>query len=285
MVNQRRFLTLMIILFGILLLAGMSFANPVSKYIGPDGGEIKLKDGSKLIVPEGALGDAEAALSHLRNAETKMRETKSYVSELETQGEEPEIKAYKKDNVCNKINRIIGNINTAIEKTRDEKYEKATEKVSVASKNLDGLDEYVEGLLGDEKISQLVFDNVIGANVLARQELNATISAPNFPLGAEITVDSFHCTVEVGGEEYIVLIYECNPTGLVFNGPVPLEIPFALLEGNIILESDTKTGAIVVLYSQDGLVIDEENIVYGIERDKKIITFYISHFTYYYFPP
>ena len=71
MVNQRRFLTLMIILFGILLLAGMSFANPVSKYIGPDGGEIKLKDGSKLIVPEGALGDAEAALSHLRNAETK----------------------------------------------------------------------------------------------------------------------------------------------------------------------------------------------------------------------
>ena len=73
MVNQRRFLVLTLILFGILLIFGCGeekitgpevefqlLAAPpsslsASKYIGPKGGKIKLKDGSKLIVPEGAL--------------------------------------------------------------------------------------------------------------------------------------------------------------------------------------------------------------------------------------
>jgi hypothetical protein len=268
------------VLCGILLLAGTSFANPVSEYIGPNGGAIKLGDGSRLIVPEGALGDAEAALSYLRSARTRMFEEALYIFLLGTQdgnSDDEWIAAGEKRNVLKKIGQVINNINKAIVKTEDERYENATNKVSVAIDKLNELDKYVKDLLRD-KISQSAADNIIDCNNLAREELEVTISKPDFLLGTEITVESFHCIVEVEGEEYTVLVYECNPTGLVFNGSSPIEVPFALLEGNI-------QEPIVVLYSQDGEEIDEAYIDYDIDWDAEIITFYIPHFTYYYFPP
>jgi len=194
-----------------------------------------------------------------------------YVSELETQGENSDewINSTSKKWVLYNIGKV--KIDKAIKEAVKEEYKDATEKVSEAISKLNEVEECVGDLLDDIKISELAADNIIECNGLARETLYATISKPDFLLGTEITVEPFHCTVEVEGKEYTVLVYECNPTGLVFNEPVPLEVPFALLKGN--------KEPIAVLYSQDGEEIEEADIDYDIDRDEETITFYVPHFT------
>jgi len=235
------------------------------EFIPPNGGEIKLNDGSKLIIPEGALGDSGEVLGLLNQAEKILAKEEEYVKK----------RLIEDENLLKSVEEVNEEIDEAIERIRAEEYEKAIKEIEESLEELDEVDEYVDDLLEKEEISDKDAGKIKDYNKETRETLESTISLPYCLLGTVITVN------RVADDEY-KLAYEFGPSGLIFNYAVPFEVPSVLLGGDgVNISKNTK---LVVFYSQDGKKKTKIKVDYNIDEDKGIVTYYLPHFTYYYFP-
>jgi hypothetical protein len=171
---------------------------PVIQFIGPQGGQIDARHNSYLVIPEGALGDATAALEILTTSVSLLDNQYDYIMGLSTLVNDPSgewVKDKDKNPTRDKSDDVNKKVLAAKQKILEAKPEDAKNECNSALIKQADLRAHLDKILAEGKIGGVAYDLLQQQN----DQIEGQLTAADSQLGQEIQADSFDIILDIEG--------------------------------------------------------------------------------------
>ncbi|MBC8235763.1 hypothetical protein H8E77_39955 [bacterium] len=193
------FITVTFILGFVILTTMSAQTEPVKKFIGPEGGQLETNHSSYLIVPEGALGDAAAALEVMDNALILLEEQDDYIDDLSEDDDDPSGEWINKDDkkpTREKSKKAKEKTEDSHKKIKKGEAEEAWHEANDSITKLNELRKQIKDLFEAGKMGEIARNKVQERNDQIDGELVFSIEQ----LGKELQADSYECAISLDDE-------------------------------------------------------------------------------------